>query len=194
MDNGWNVYIAQQCQRKHGVRMANYAAQIGARTARLVNMYADPDYWYSHYCTELRINSLFNHEIRLIKEMTKGTMSMHVCMSKIGTHHRNFEAKSGPYYHPPREYSMMTRLQAHVLNIPWIMDDVFLCSLVPNEQFTNEWGGPPDWVVLLEGDSGSPQADIKKSTRLTIPEGCLHMDSSCIGNGQSGECTDSPGK
>ncbi len=53
---------------------------------------------YSHYCIELRINSLFNHEIRLIKEMTKGTMSMHICMSKIGTHRRNFEAKSGPYY------------------------------------------------------------------------------------------------
>ncbi len=29
MDNGWNVYIAQQCQRNHGIRMANYAAQIG---------------------------------------------------------------------------------------------------------------------------------------------------------------------
>jgi hypothetical protein len=108
MDNGWNVYIAQQCQRNHGIRMANYAAQIGDRTAHLVNMYADPTYWYSHYCTELRINSLFNHEIRLIKEMTKGTMSMHICMSKISTHHRNFEAKSGlgtllPRYHPPRE-------------------------------------------------------------------------------------------
>ncbi len=89
---------------------------------------------------------------------------------------------------------MMTRLQSHVLNIPWIMDDVFLCSPVPNEQFTNEWGGPPDWVVLQEGGSESLQADIKISTRLPIPEGCLHMDSSCIGNGQSGESPDSPGK
>ena len=89
---------------------------------------------------------------------------------------------------------MMTSLHAHVLNIPWIMDDVFLCSPVPNEQFTNEWGGPPDWVVLPEGDSGSPNADIKISTRLPIPEGCLHMDTSCSGNGQSGECTDSPGE
>ena len=61
-------------------------------------------------------------------------------------------------------------------------------------KFTNEWGGPPDWVVLPEGDSGSPQADIKISTRLPIQEGCLRMDSSCIGNGQSGGCTDSPGK
>jgi hypothetical protein len=81
---------------------------------------------------------------------------MHVCMSKIGTHRRNVEAKSGPYFHPPLEYRMMTRLHAHVLNIPWIMDAVFLCSPVPNEQFTNEWGGPPDWVVLPEGDSESP--------------------------------------
>jgi hypothetical protein len=191
IDYGWPVYIAQQCQRNHGIRMANYAAQIGDRTAHLVNMYADPPYWYSHYCTELSINSLLNHEIRLIKEMTKGTMSMHICMSKIGTHRRNFEAKSGPYYYPPREYRMMTRLHAHVLNIPWIMDDVYLCS---GEQHTNKWGGPPDWVVLPEGDSGSPNADIKISTRLPIPEGCLHMDTSCSGNGQSGECTDSPGE
>ena len=134
MDNGWNVYIAQQCQRNHGIKMANYAAQIGDRTAHLVNMCSDPTYWYSHYCT---------------------------------------------------------RLHTHVLNIPWIMDDEFLCS---GEQYTNEWGGPPDWVVLPEGDFGSPQADIKTSTRLPIQEGCLHMDTSCSGNGQSGECTDSPGE
>ncbi len=85
---------------------------------------------------------------------------------------------------------MMTSLQSHVLNIPWIMDDVFLCSPVPNKQFTNEW------VVLLEGalNLRRPLADIKISTRLPIPEGCLHMDSSGIGNGQSGERQDSPGK
>jgi hypothetical protein len=58
---------------------------------------------------------------------------------------------------------MMTRLQSesHVLNIPshtCSMDGVFLCSPVPNEQFTNVWGGPPDWVVLQEGDCESPQA------------------------------------
>ena len=98
----------------------------------------DPAYWYSHYCIELRINSLFNHEIHLINEMAKGKMSMHVCMGKIGMHRRNFDAKSGPYYHPPREYRIMTHLHAHVLNIHWTMDDVFLCSPVPNEQFTNE--------------------------------------------------------
>ncbi len=136
--NCWNVYIAQQCQRNHGVRMANYATQIGDCTAHLVNMYTDPAYWYSHFCIELRINSLFNHEIHLINEMAKGEMSMHVCMGKIGTHCRNFDAKSGPYYHPPREYRIMTHLHAHVLNIHWTMDDVFLCSPVPNEQFTNE--------------------------------------------------------
>jgi hypothetical protein len=61
-------------------------------------------------------------------------------------------------------------------------------------KFTNEWGAPPDLFVLPEGGSGSPHTDIKISTRLPIPEGCLHMDSSCIGNGQSGVCTDSPGK
>ncbi len=84
---------------------------------------------------------------------------------------------------PPLEYSMMTRLQSHVLNIPWIMDDVFLCSPVPNNQITNKWGGPPDWVVLLEGGCESAQADTKTSTRLPIKEGCLYMPSSCIGNG-----------
>ncbi len=46
-------------------------------------MYTDADYWYKHYCIE--INSLLNHEIFLIKAATKGTMSMHVCMSKTGT-------------------------------------------------------------------------------------------------------------
>jgi hypothetical protein len=144
MDNCWNVYIAQQCQRNHGVRIANYAAQIGDCTAHLVNMYTNPAYWYSHYCIELRINSFFNHEIYLIKEMTKGKMSKHVCMSKIGMHRHIFEAKSGPYFHTPLEsFRMMSRLHAHVLNIPWNEDDVFLCSPVPNEQFTNEWGGPP---------------------------------------------------
>ena len=85
--------------------MANYAAQIGDSTAHLVNMYTDPAYWYSHDCIELRINSLYNHEIYLIKEMTKGKMLMHVCMSKIVTHSRNFEAKSGAYYHPPRFFA-----------------------------------------------------------------------------------------
>jgi hypothetical protein len=96
---------------------------------------------------------------------------MHVCMSKIGVHCRNFLAKSGLYYDPPREHPMMTRLQSHVLNIPWIMDAVFLCSPVPNKQLTNKWGGPPDWVVPQEGGSESPQADIKISTRLPFRRG-----------------------
>ncbi len=50
---------------------------------------------------------------------------------------------------------MMTSLQSHVLNIPWIMDDVFLCSPVPNKQFTNEWGG---LGRAAGGGSESPQA------------------------------------
>jgi hypothetical protein len=74
-------------------------------------MYTDPAYWYSHYCIELRINSLFNHEIYLIKEMTKGKMSMHVCMSKIGTHRRNFDAKLGPYFHPHDDPPARTRAE-----------------------------------------------------------------------------------
>jgi hypothetical protein len=193
---GWNAYIAQQCQRNHGVRMARYADQIGNCKAHLFCMYTDPDYWYMHYCFELRINSLFNHEVFLIKAMTKGNFLMHVCMSKIGVHRRNFLATSGLYSHPPLEHPMMTSLQSHVLNIPWIMDDVFLCSPVPNEQLTNEWRGPPESRLgrAAGGGSGSLQADIKISTRLPIQEGCLHRDPSCIGNGQSGERTDSPGK
>jgi hypothetical protein len=51
---------------------------------------------------------------------------------------------------------MMTCLpmQSLVLNIPWnpwIMDDVFLCSPVPNQQSTNECGGPPDWLGCRRG-------------------------------------------
>jgi hypothetical protein len=125
MDHCWNAYIAQQCQRNHGVRMAKYAVQIGDRTAHLVHMYTNPAYWYSHYCIVLRIDSL-------IKEMTKGKMSMHVCTSKIGTHRSNFEAKSRPYFHPLQEYSMMTHLHAHVLNIPWIMESALRMGSLAN--------------------------------------------------------------
>ncbi len=87
-------------QWNHGVWMARYAGQIGDRKAHQFHMYTDAPYLFKHNCIELRINSLLNHEIFLIKAMTKGTMSMHVCMSKIGQHRRNFEAKSGPYFYP----------------------------------------------------------------------------------------------
>jgi hypothetical protein len=154
----------------------------------------DADYFYEHHCIEFRINSLLNPKIFLIKAMTKRTMLMHVCVSKIGMHCLDFKAKSGPYYYPPREYSMMTCLQSHVLNIPgsWTT-----CTSDPPclpSSFPTNLGETPDWVVLHERNSGSPKADSKISTRLPIPEGHLHMDSSRIGNGQSGERPDSPSK
>ncbi len=36
---------------------------------------------------------------------------------------------------------------SHVLNIPWIMDDNYLCSPVLHKLFTKKWGGPACFIT-----------------------------------------------
>jgi hypothetical protein len=91
MNHCWNMYITQQCQQNHGKLMAINAEQTGNHKDHPLRMYTNANYWYGHYCDELRINSL------LPKATAKGIMPMHICMSKIGMHCRNLEARTGPY-------------------------------------------------------------------------------------------------
>ena len=44
MDQGWNAYIAQQCQK----RVARYAEQISDPEKHLYCMYTNTDYWDEH--------------------------------------------------------------------------------------------------------------------------------------------------
>jgi hypothetical protein len=74
----------------------------------------------------------------------------------------------------------MTRLHTHVLNIPWIMDDVFLCSPVPNEQFTNFpfRRGVCTWIhhALGMGSLAKARTALGSERRTASPARPLHLD------------------
>ena len=77
------------------------------------------------------------------------------------------------------------------MNTPNTLDWIYLCTPTPGQLFTNGFEGPPDWVVLPEGETGH-HASMTVTTRLPIPKGCLLTGTSAMGNGQSGMRTESP--
>jgi hypothetical protein len=88
----------------------------------------------------------------------------------------------------------MTRLHSHMLNIPLIMDNVYLCSPFAEHAVYERVERISRLGRAARGDSRSQRAETKISTKLPIPQWRLHMDSSCIGKRQTGEHPDRPGK
>jgi hypothetical protein len=42
------------------------------------------------------------------------------------------------------------------MGIPHMNDPIYKCKLMPGKHFTNDSGGPPDWVLSQEGDACGP--------------------------------------
>ncbi len=87
------------------------------------------------------------------------------------------------------------------MGIPRINDPIYKCEPTPGQLFTNNFGGPPDWVLSPEGDGCGPvetkswpagltrmdkgevpAPHAEECARLPIPEGCLISE---YANGQS---------
>lgn len=114
MDQGWNAYITEQCQKNYGILVARYAEQVIDPKKQPYHMYTDADYWYEHYCIELRINSLSTTRYFLSKQQHKEQCQCTSACAKLVCR-RNFAAKSGPSFFLQLEYRMMTRLHSHTL-------------------------------------------------------------------------------
>jgi hypothetical protein len=65
------------------------------------------------------------------------------------------------FYFPPLETHELHHLQGIAMGIPNLLDSIFKCELVPGQLFTNQHGGPPDWVALQEGSKASESATIE---------------------------------
>jgi hypothetical protein len=52
-------------------------------------------------------------------------------------------------------------LHCIAMGIPSLSYSIFKCVHVPGQLFTNQHGGPPDWVALQEGSKASESAAIE---------------------------------
>ena len=186
-DCGWVTYVAQQCQINHEEHMYQFSKTFAGEENHLANMYTSPEYWIDFYHQEQRINHQLQFETNLLKDVVTGTITLAYAISMIGKIRKDFKTKSGQFFYPKLPQRDINLLHSRIMSVPNILDPIYLCSPVPGQRFTNEFGGPPDWVVLPEGDTDHrASTTVTATTRLPIPEGCFRTDASATGNGQSG--------
>ncbi len=146
--------MAQQWQLTHEDRILELSKDISCKQHHLGGMYYNPKYWYKFHYDPADINMCLKLEIDLLKQVSRGEIPLGMCIAKTRTILQEYHCKTGRFHDP-----MLTREELHEVHQPWtgipkINDDTYLCTptLLAGRLFTNELGGPPDWVVLQEGD------------------------------------------
>ena len=106
------------------------------------------------------------------------------------------------FYIPYMDTEQLHRLHGITMGVPCLNYPDFKCELTPGQLFTNGFGGPPDWLLSLEGNGGPVVIEswpaetttmekgeglvphTEECTRLPIPGRCLISE---YANGQSGD-------
>ncbi len=81
----------------------------------MIQMYANPEYWYLHYCDELHTNHLLNLEFDLIKKVTRNELSINLCLSKFRTLQREFDVKTEGFFYPKLEPLMINSMHSLII-------------------------------------------------------------------------------
>ena len=130
-------------------------------THHVKRMYSDPEYWRNYSIQERNINKLFMSTVDLARRIDKGTLSMIDFGIQLGSLQRMFHQSTGIFYFPQLETHELHQLHGITMGIPSLSDSIFKCEPVPGQLFTNQHGGPPDWVALPEGSKASESATIE---------------------------------
>jgi hypothetical protein len=80
---------------------------------------------------------------------------------ELGSLQRMFHQSAGIFYFPQLETHELHQLHGITMGIPSLSDSIFKCEPVPGQLFTNQHGGPQDWVALQEGSKASESATIE---------------------------------
>ncbi len=80
---------------------------------------------------------------------------------ELGSLQWMFHQSTGIFYFPLLEAHELHHLHGIAMGIPSLSDSVFKREPVPGQLFTNQHGGPQDWVALQEGSKASESATIK---------------------------------
>jgi hypothetical protein len=156
---GWVAFVAQVAQENHERSIWQLAESVGADHVK--RMYSDPEYWRNYSIQERNINKLFMSTVDLARQIDKGTLSMIDFGIQLGSLQRMFHQSAGIFYFPQLETHELHQLHGITMGIPSLSDSIFKCEPVPGQLFTNQHGGPPDWVALPEGSKASESATIE---------------------------------
>jgi hypothetical protein len=80
---------------------------------------------------------------------------------ELGSFQRMFHHSIRTFYFPPLETQELHHLHGIAMGIPSLSNSIFKCEPVPGLLFTNQHGGPPDWVALQEGSKASESTTIE---------------------------------